>query len=111
MRSTDDQQQLQARMILEVRSGRATSRRTLAGALKLSPTTAGQYVDDLIAAGLMMETGLEQGPLGRPKRMLSLKGEKGWFVGIEFNAERVQAVRGDLPVIVQTAQGSIETVI
>lgn len=95
MRSTDDQQQLQARIILEVRSGRATSRRTLAGALKLSPTTAGQYVDDLIGAGLMMETGLEQGPLGRPKRMLSLKGEKGWFVGIEFNAERVQAVRVD----------------
>ena len=30
--------------------------------------------------------------------------------GLEF-LERLQAIRGDLPVIVQTAQGSIETVI
>lgn len=95
MRSTADQQQLQTKMILEVRSGRAKSRRTLALALNLSPTTAGQYVDDLIGLGYLMETGLEQGPLGRPKRMLRLKREKGWFAGIEFNAERVQAVRVD----------------
>ncbi|MFN9902463.1 MAG: response regulator, partial [bacterium] len=30
--------------------------------------------------------------------------------GLEF-LEKLQAIRGDLPVIVQTAQGSIETVI
>jgi predicted NBD/HSP70 family sugar kinase len=95
MRSTEDQQQLQAKMILEVRSGRATSRRILARALRLSPTTAGQYVDELIGTEILKETGLEQGPLGRPKRMLSARGEKGWFAGIEFNAERVQAVRVD----------------
>ena len=33
--------------------------------------------------------------MGRPKRLLSPCAEAGWFAGVEFNAERIQAVRVD----------------
>jgi predicted NBD/HSP70 family sugar kinase len=63
--------------------------------MSLSPTTAGYYVDQLIGSGHVHETGLEQVGMGRPKRSLGTKAEAGWFAGVEFNAERVQAVRVD----------------
>jgi predicted NBD/HSP70 family sugar kinase len=81
--------------ILQVRRGRAASRSSLAAALGLAPSTAGLYVDQLIAAGYVSEAGLERGSVGRPKRMLNTRSGAGWFAGVEFNAERVQAVRVD----------------
>ena len=84
-----------AQAVLHVRSQRATSRRTLSDVMRLSPTTAGQYVDQLIATGHLVESGLEQGPMGRPKRSLTVHPEAGWFAGVEFYAERLQAVRID----------------
>jgi predicted NBD/HSP70 family sugar kinase len=63
--------------------------------MTLSPTTVGFYVDQLISRGYIHETGLEQARLGRPKRTLGTKAEAGWFAGVEFNAERIQAVRID----------------
>lgn len=95
MRNPEDQRQNLAQSILNVRSQRATSRRTLANLMKLSPTTAGLYVDQLIESGHLRESGLEQGLTGRPKRTLSTVAEAGWFAGIEFNAERVQGVKVD----------------
>lgn len=81
--------------VLHLRSGRAVSRSSLAVALGLAPSTIGLYVDQLIADGYVDESGLEQGPLGRPKRRLATQADAGWFAGVEFNAERVQAVRVD----------------
>lgn len=95
MRSPEDQRHLLAQAVLHVRSQRATSRRTLADVMRLSPTTAGQYVDQLIARGHLHENGLERGAKGRPKRSLSPNPGAGWFAGIEFNAERIQGVRVD----------------
>lgn len=95
MRNLDEQRQSLAQAVLNVRSQRATSRRTLADVMRLSPTTAGFYVDQLIASGYLCESGLEQGLMGRPKRSLTTVAEAGWFVGIEFNAARMQGVRVD----------------
>lgn len=81
--------------ILHVRRGRAVSRGALATALGVAPSTAGICVDQLIGDGYVDESGLEQGPVGRPKRTLATLGGAGWFAGVEFNAERVQAVRVD----------------
>lgn len=81
--------------ILHVRSGRAVSRSSLASALGLAPSTAGLYVDQLINDGYVNEAGLERGMVGRPKRTLTTAARAGWFAGVEFNAERVQAVRVD----------------
>ena len=95
MRSTADQLHLFSQTILAVRGGRARARRELAQVLKISPTTAGQYVDDLIADGWLDESGVERRGLGRPRRLLSVRAEAGWFAGVEWNAERVQGVRVD----------------
>lgn len=90
-----DQRDLQAAAVLHLRSGSATSRSSLARVLGASPSTLGIYVDHLIGMGYASESGLEQGPMGRPRRNLCLRPEAGWFAGVEFNAERAQAVRVD----------------
>ncbi|MDB6007368.1 MAG: hypothetical protein JWR15_4355 [Prosthecobacter sp.] len=81
--------------MLQVRSGRATSRTTLAKALAISPSTTGLYVDQLIAENYLNESGLNQGPMGRPRRILTTRAEAGWFAGVEFNAQRIQVVGVD----------------
>jgi predicted NBD/HSP70 family sugar kinase len=81
--------------VLQVRSGRATSRTTLAMALGVSPSTTGLYVDQLIAENFLHESGLNQGAMGRPRRILTTQSEAGWFAGVEFNAQRIQAVGVD----------------
>lgn len=81
--------------VLQVRSGRATSRTTLAKTLGISPSTTGLYVDQLIAENYLNESGLNQGPMGRPRRILTTRPEAGWFAGVEFNAQRIQAVGVD----------------
>jgi predicted NBD/HSP70 family sugar kinase len=95
MRSASDQSRLAARVILEVRSRRATSRRMIADMLRISPTTAGQYVDHLIGQGYLRETGLDRGAKGRPKRTLNVRAVAGWFAGVEFNAARARAMAID----------------
>ncbi len=105
MRSPAELRHNLAQAVLNVRSGRASSRRTLAEVLRLSPSTTGYYVDQLIASGHLVESGLEQGRMGRPKRVLATLPGAGWFAGIEFNAERIQAVRVDF----SGAQGHTRT--
>ena len=95
MRSEAEQRRSLAQAILHIRRQRATSRRTLADVMALSPTTVGFYVDQLIRRGYLHETGLEPAGRGRPKRSLATKAEAGWFAGVEFNAERIQAVGVD----------------
>lgn len=81
--------------ILHVRSGQAVSRTTLAKKLVISPSTTGLYVDQLIADGYLTESGLNQGAMGRPQRILQTQAAAGWFAGIEFNAFRMQAAGVD----------------
>lgn len=95
MRSLDEQRQTHAKVILQVRGGAATSRRKIADALHISPSTTGEYVDQLLSAGYLVEVGLDRSAMGRPQRLLETVPGVGWFVGVEFNAERIQAVRVD----------------
>lgn len=90
-----DQTLLLASILLQLRGQHAVSRSGLAKVTGLSPSTVGIYVDHLIALGYVNESGLEQGRMGRPQRRLNLIENVGWFCGVEFNAERVQAVRVD----------------
>jgi len=90
-------------ILLQLRSQRANSRSTLSKVTGLSPSTIGLYVDQLLSASWITETGLEQGVMGRPKRKLSLRAEAGWFAGIEFNAERLRAVCVDFAGVQKNA--------
>lgn len=91
----EDQRQLAARCIISIRNGVSESRRELSEAMEMSPSTAGLYVDQLIGAGYVIETGLKHGVMGRPKRRLEVRLEAGWFVGVEWNGNQANAVRLD----------------
>jgi predicted NBD/HSP70 family sugar kinase len=91
----EDQRQLAARCVLKIRNGLGESRRELSEQLDMSPSTAGLYADQLIEAGYVVETGLKHGVMGRPKRRLEIQADAGWFVGVEWSANQVNAVRLD----------------
>lgn len=91
----EDQRQFAAECVVMIRTGMGGSRRELSTALGMSPSTAGLYVDQLIDAGYVAETGLDYGSMGRPKRRLEVRPEAGWYVGVEWNADRLNAVRLD----------------
>ncbi|MEZ5387080.1 MAG: ROK family protein [Prosthecobacter sp.] len=63
--------------------------------LSVSPSTTGLYVDQLIADGYLTESGVTQGAMGRPRRILKTEPNAGLFAGIEFNASRMQATGVD----------------
>jgi predicted NBD/HSP70 family sugar kinase len=86
---------LLASAILHIRSKRAESRTALSKLMNLSPSTAGLYIDQLIESKLVVESGLDQGAKGRPKRHLEVCADAGWFAGIEFNADRLRAISID----------------
>ena len=89
------QREILGAAVLQVRSGCATSRTALSKALEISPSTTGLYVDHLIAENYLHESGLNQGAMGRPRRILTTQSDAGWFAGVEFNAQRIQAVGVD----------------
>lgn len=81
--------------ILNLRSGHAVSRSSLARLLGASASTLCLYAEQLIAEGYIKETGIEKASKGRPQRLLGLVPEVGWFAGIELNAQRIQIVAID----------------
>jgi predicted NBD/HSP70 family sugar kinase len=91
----EDQRHFAAQCVVNIRTGSGTSRKELSEVMAMSPSTAGLYVDQLIDAGYVAERGFEYGPMGRPKRRLEVRPEAGWFVGVEWNADRLSAVRLD----------------
>lgn len=98
------QKNLIAECILHLRSRRADSRSSLSRAMGISPSSAGQHVDQLTAKGFVTESGYGIGKIGRPHRLIHLHPEAGWFAGIEFHAQRVRAVSVDFTGKVITRQ-------
>lgn len=90
--------------ILNLRSGRAASRSSLARLLGASASTLCLHADTLIAEGYVKEVGIEKAGVGRPQRLLALVPEKGWFAGVELNAQRIQLVAIDFAGKVITSQ-------
>lgn len=86
-------EELEGRLVQEIRYGRATSRLEIAMRNKLAPSTVGIYVDRLLESGHLHEEaegGIRQP--GRPAQKLSLRGDAGCFVGAEFEARNIHAV-------------------
>ena len=104
MRSAQAIREDLARCVLHLRSGRADCRRSLAKQLQLAASTAGHYVEQLLAAGLISEDRAAATGRGRPRRLLRVAGRAGWFAGVEFHAQRVQAVAVDFAGRMQASQ-------
>lgn len=94
-RSTFRTKDLEAEILKRARASGGISRVELARDLGLAPSTAGIYVERLIAEGFLFETEETTGDAGRPPRILRLNPEGGEFIGVDFEARNVMAVAVD----------------
>src|SRR5437879_9211441 len=82
---------LEAELLRRVRANEGLSRVELARQLHLAPSTAGAYVDRLIAEGFLFERQKAERDFGRPPTLLSLNPEGGRFIGVDFEAHNIMA--------------------
>jgi glucokinase len=74
-----------------VRAAEGVSRVELARQLHLAPSTAGTYVDRLIAEGFLFEQKKAERDFGRPPTLLALNPGGGKFIGLDFEAHNLMA--------------------
>jgi N-acetylglucosamine repressor len=82
-------------ILKRVRSQEGISRVELARDLGLAPSTAGIYVERLLAEGYLIETDAEARDAGRPPRILRPNPEGGEFIGVDFESRNIMAVAMD----------------
>src|SRR5438477_8730277 len=82
---------LEAELLRRVRANEGLSRVELARQLHLAPSTAGAYVDRLIAEGFLFERQKAERDFGRPPTLLSLNPEGGRSIGVDFEAHNIMA--------------------
>lgn len=104
-RSAQDQRAALCQVLALLRRGRICSRSALAKAIGASASTLGLQVTALMQAGLVIETGAAKGLApGRPQRRLALAPQAGCFLGLEFNAQRIQTALLDFSGNLQATQ-------
>jgi predicted NBD/HSP70 family sugar kinase len=86
---------LESAIVRLVRARGGISRVELARKLKLVPSTAGIYVDRLLAEGYLIETAVSVRGLGRPPVVVELNPRAGRFVGVDFDARQIFATAVD----------------
>jgi glucokinase len=86
---------LESTILREIRAGDGISRVALARALGLAPSTAGIYVERLIADGFLLESPQTRRDAGRPPRLLRPNPAGGEFIGVDFEARNIMAVAVD----------------
>jgi N-acetylglucosamine repressor len=86
---------LEAELLRRVRTQEGLSRVDLARELHLAPSTAGAYVDRLIAEGFLCEWQKAERDFGRPPTLLALNPKGGRFVGVDFEAHNIMATLVD----------------
>src|SRR5579862_4024906 len=86
---------LESEILKRVRASGGISRVDLARGLSLAPSTAGIYVERLLADGFLLETEKTVREAGRPPRILRTNSEGGEFIGVDFEARNIMAVAVD----------------
>jgi len=79
-----------------VRTRQATRRRELQEVTGLSRSTVTGRVDQLLAAGLLHEAGVEHGPRGRPSTVLALSESYGVVLAADLGATHARAAICDI---------------
>lgn len=90
-------EQLESRMLREIRRHDGISRLVLSKRMGISPSTSGIYVDRLIEDGYLVEEPTQDNSSrkrsrGRPEIYLRPSPKGGYFIGVEFEANVVHAV-------------------
>jgi glucokinase len=86
---------LESAILRQIRAGDGLSRVALARALGLAPSTAGIYVERLLADGFLVESAQTRRDAGRPPRLLRPNPAGGEFIGVDFEARHIMAVAVD----------------
>ncbi|MGC3970302.1 MAG: ROK family protein [Pirellulales bacterium] len=86
---------LESALVRFVQAGGGVSRVEVARHLKLVPSTAGIYVDRLLAARILTETPAVARGQGRPPLELRLNPKAGSFIGVDFDARQILATAVD----------------
>jgi glucokinase len=86
---------LESSILKGVRAADGISRVELARRLGLAPSTAGIYVERLLADGYLQEADKAEREAGRPPVLLRLSPEAGEFIGVDFEARNIMAVAVD----------------
>lgn len=93
----DGAKELNRKLILEqIRANNDISRREIVDATGLSKAAVSTIVAELIEAGLVEETGSQNGPIGRPRIQLSLVPQAGLALGAELTDRECRVVLTDL---------------
>ncbi len=86
---------IEAELLKRVRLHGHISRVALSRELHIVPSTAGIYVDRLLAEGYLQESRKAAPGPGRPATLLTLKPGAGRFVGLDFEARNLMATAVD----------------
>lgn len=86
---------LESDILKRVRASGGISRVELSRELGLAPSTAGIYVERLLADGFLLETEKATRDAGRPPRILRTNPDGGEFIGVDFEARNIMAVAVD----------------
>ena len=86
---------LESEILKHVRAQPGISRVALARELKISPSTAGNYVARLCTEGFLVESKNHIADSGRPPTALHLNSEGGQFIGVDFEAHNIMAMAID----------------
>lgn len=89
-------QTVQERIFQLMRRGQAMTRQDIAEKLSLSMPTVLQHVTQLIAAGILEEWGTAQSNGGRKAKMLRLRQEASYALGINIGIRLIEFVTTDL---------------
>lgn len=81
---------LASRVLDAVAGGGVDSRTELARVLRVAPSSISQTVADLVARGLLRETGTVPSAGGRPRRLLSVGGADGYAVAADVGSSHVR---------------------
>ncbi|WP_319801791.1 ROK family transcriptional regulator [Rhodobium gokarnense] len=85
------------RMLLHALRVRGSlSRAELARATGLTPQAVANIISDLIAGGLVRETGRRKAPRGQPPIAIEIAGDGGYAIGIRIDDKHYHAVVADL---------------
>jgi len=82
---------VQADLVRRVREGWIATRRDASRMLGIAPSTAGDYIGQLMGADVLRERPDNSGRVGRPQHYLELNREAGYFVGVDFEANTLMA--------------------
>lgn len=87
--------QMESQFVERLRGAKALSRVELAREFSLAPSTAGIYVNRLIEKGFLVESESTSADSGRPPVLLTLNPMAGQFIGVDFEAQTIQAISLD----------------